>query len=206
MYESMVFYKSFYDAICGLDRELQAEIYDAVIYYGIYGEIKKLSPMALSIFTLIKPQIDANNRRKENGKKGAEYGKMGGRPKKENPTETPKKPQENPTETPNVNVKVNVKVKDNDSIGEKRKRFIPPTLEEVKAYASERGNLVDAQKFYDYYTQGNWKDAKGNPVKNWKQKMITWEKHSDKPKQNRFNDHPQANVDLLELEKKIFAN
>ena len=204
MYESMVFYKSFYDAICGLDRELQAEIYDAVIYYGIYGEVKELSPMASSIFILIKPQIDANNRRKENGKKGAEYGKMGGRPKKENPTETPKKPQENPIETPNV--KVNVKVKDNDSIGEKRKRFIPPTLEEVKGYASERGNLVDAQKFYDYYTQGGWKDAKGNAVKNWKQKMITWEKHSDKPKQNRFNDHPQNDVDLVELEKKIFAN
>lgn len=95
--------------------------------------------------------------------------------------------------------------KDN-SIGEKRKRFIPPTLEEVKVYASERGNLVDAQKFYDYYTQGGWKDAKGNAVKNWKQKMITWEKHSDKPKQNRFNDHPQNDVDLVELEKKIFAN
>ena len=93
-----------------------------------------------------------------------------------------------------------------NNIGEKRKRFIPPTLEEVKAYASERGNLVDAQKFYDYYTQGGWKDAKGNAVKNWKQKMITWEKHSDKPKQNRFNDHPQNDVDLVELEKKIFAN
>ena len=95
--------------------------------------------------------------------------------------------------------------KDN-SIGEKRKRFIPPTLEEVKAYASERGNLVDAQKFYDYYTQGGWKDAKGNAVKNWKQKMITWEKHSDKPKQNRINYYPQNDVDLAELEKKIIAN
>jgi len=115
-YESMVFYKSFYDAICGLEKELQAEIYDAIIYYGIYGEEKELSPMAKMAFALIKPQIDANNRRKEKGKKGADYGKLGGRPKKNNPTETPKEPQINPTETPNVNANVNVKVNDNVNV------------------------------------------------------------------------------------------
>ena len=60
----------------------------------------------------------------------------------------------------------------------KTSRFIPPTLEEVKAYCEERHNLVDPQRFFDYYQAGGWKDAKGNPVKNWKQKIITWEKHS----------------------------
>ena len=62
-----------------------------------------------------------------------------------------------------------------NSIGAKRKRFTPPTLEEVQAYCRERNNNVDAKKFYEYYNTGNWKDAKGNPVKNWKQKLITWE-------------------------------
>jgi hypothetical protein len=32
----------------------------------------------------------------------------------------------------------------------KRKRFVPPTLEEVQAYCLERKNNVDAKKFYDY--------------------------------------------------------
>lgn len=58
----------------------------------------------------------------------------------------------------------------------KKEKFIPPTLEEVKAYVQERNSNVDPIKFWDYYETGGWKDSKGNPVKNWKQKLLTWEK------------------------------
>lgn len=51
-----------------------------------------------------------------------------------------------------------------------------PTLEEVKDYVKSRGNLIDAQKFFDYYEAADWKDSKGQPVRNWKQKAITWER------------------------------
>lgn len=59
--------------------------------------------------------------------------------------------------------------------------FVPPTLEEVKAYASENNLNVDADKFYRYFTTPNdkgetWVDSKGNKVKNWKQKMLTWDR------------------------------
>lgn len=61
------------------------------------------------------------------------------------------------------------------------KDFIPPTLEDIKDYClNVRHNSVDYQKFYDYYTAGNWKDSKGNKIKNWKQKVITWEKKDRK--------------------------
>lgn len=53
-----------------------------------------------------------------------------------------------------------------------------PTLEEVENYCKERNNNVDPKKFYDYYSVNNWIDNKGNKVKNWKQKVITWENHS----------------------------
>ena len=66
--------------------------------------------------------------------------------------------------------------KESSSISEKkRKRFIPPTLEEVSAYAKERGVPNLAQKFFDYFSAGNWVDGKGDPVRNWKQKFLTWE-------------------------------
>lgn len=87
---------------------------------------------------------------------------------------------------------------------EKRKRFIPPTLEEVKAYVKERNSSVDPKRFFEYYETGKWKDAKGQPVRNWKQKLITWEKKESKP--NKFCDHPQSDTDLEDLEKRIFAN
>ena len=58
-------------------------------------------------------------------------------------------------------------------------RFIPPTLEQVQDYCEERNSDVDPKRFFEYYQAGGWKDAKGNPVRNWKQKIITWEKHSN---------------------------
>lgn len=58
-------------------------------------------------------------------------------------------------------------------------RFSPPSLEEVEAYAKSRNSTVDPKRFYDYFQAGNWHDAKGNPVRNWKQKLITWERRDD---------------------------
>ena len=69
------------------------------------------------------------------------------------------------------------------------KKFVPPTLEEVKAYCEERHNNVDYKRFYEYYNEGNWKDSKGNPVKNWKQKMIAnWEKNSSTREEPKNGD------------------
>lgn len=59
----------------------------------------------------------------------------------------------------------------------KQKRFTPPSLAEIEAYCRERGNHVDPKKFFDYYSEGEWRDKDGKPVRNWKQKMISvWEK------------------------------
>ena len=63
----------------------------------------------------------------------------------------------------------------------KVREFIPPTLEEVQAYCKERSSPVDPKKFYEYFTAGGWKDAKGNPVRNWKQKLLTWEQYQPQP-------------------------
>ena len=71
----------------------------------------------------------------------------------------------------------------------KRKSFVPPTLEEVQKYCQERNNNVDAKKFFDYFTASDWVDAKGNPVRNWKQKIITWESYGSKDNGNNEQAH-----------------
>jgi hypothetical protein len=58
--------------------------------------------------------------------------------------------------------------------------FVPPTLEEVTAYCASRGNKVDPKKFYEYYNAVDWIDAKGEKVKSWKHKCITWELSQNK--------------------------
>ena len=73
--------------------------------------------------------------------------------------------------------------------GDKKKRFAPPTLEEVKAYCSERNNSVDAQRFIDYYTSNGWKVGK-NPMKDWKAAVRNWErdnKPQGKPKDSSYD-------------------
>ena len=64
-----------------------------------------------------------------------------------------------------------------------RKRFLPPTLEEVRAYCKERKNSVDAEHFIDYYTSNGWKVGK-NTMKDWKAAVRTWERNGySKPKE-----------------------
>jgi hypothetical protein len=65
-----------------------------------------------------------------------------------------------------------------DTITKPKNKFTAPTYEEVLEYAKSRNREDLARKFYDYFTAGNWVDSKGNKVKNWKQKFITWEQHN----------------------------
>ena len=90
--ESMVFYRSFMEATDSLEAEQYKKVLQMVLHYAMDGQMPEEQGIEYCLFALMKPQIDANNKRYENGKKGAEFGKLGGRPKKE----TPKKPHANP--------------------------------------------------------------------------------------------------------------
>lgn len=66
--ESFVFYRSFYEAIKNLPAENQAEIFSALMEYALNGvEPENMSPVARGYMILMRPQIDANNRRYSNG-------------------------------------------------------------------------------------------------------------------------------------------
>ena len=58
-----------------------------------------------------------------------------------------------------------------ESIREKNQA---PTFDEVDAYIKDKHLSVNPNKFFDYFTESNWVDSKGNKVKNWKQKLLTW--------------------------------
>ena len=59
------------------------------------------------------------------------------------------------------------------------KRFIPPTVDEVRDYCLERGNGIDPQRFIDHYTSNGWMVGK-NKMKDWKAAVRTWEQR-EKP-------------------------
>ena len=76
------------------------------------------------------------------------------------------------------------KDKDKETEKEKRKgspqkRFVPPSLEEVQAYCSERGNGIDAQAFIDFYASKGWLVGK-TKMSDWKAAVRTWESRNRK--------------------------
>lgn len=129
MRESMIFYRSFYEAIQDLPKEQAFELLTAVFEYALNGNEPNLSGVNGTMFKLIKPQLQASiekmekhQRDIENGKKGAAHGKNGGRPSKKPPLETPPKtppetPPFNPPENPiNYNYNSNYNLNSNSNV------------------------------------------------------------------------------------------
>ena len=71
MRECFSFYRSFLEAIDKLPPDIQAEIYPAIAHYALNDVTPtSLSPFAECVFTLVKPIIDSNNKKRDNGAKG----------------------------------------------------------------------------------------------------------------------------------------
>ena len=133
MRDSVVFYRSFYEAVKNLPPEEFKESMQAILNYSFDGKPPDTQgSIAHTVFTLVKPQIDANNQRYENGKKGG---------KKPNPNQDGTKPE------PNVNVNVNVNVNDKDKNNMSGSEDGTPTHPEDKsadgAFLDKSGEVVD---------------------------------------------------------------
>lgn len=66
--DSFIFYRSFYEAISELSKEDQADTYNAIMQYALNQKEIQLKGISKAIFSLVKPQLDANYKKYENGK------------------------------------------------------------------------------------------------------------------------------------------
>ena len=71
-------------------------------------------------------------------------------------------------------------IKEKEIIKEREKektavRFIPPTLDEVKARIAEMGYTFDAEAFIAFYQSNGWMVGKSK-MKDWRAAMVTWQK------------------------------
>ena len=111
--ESFIFYRSFMEALEELNDKQYSKVFRAITKFAIDGEEPQLTGVEKVIFSLIKPQLIANQKRYDNGCKG-------GRRPNNNQNETETEPNDNQTETKsepndndNVNDNVNVNVNNN---------------------------------------------------------------------------------------------
>ena len=185
--DSFIFYRSFSECIRELDPDVRRDCYEALIDYALDGIEPDAEGVVQAMFRAFKPQIDANNKRYENGKRG-------GRPKI-NQNVTKEKPNDNQNVT---------ELKPNVNVNEKKKgrSFVKPSIQEVSDYCRERNNNVDAQAFVDFYESKGWLIGK-EKMKDWKAAVRTWERRQSGTK---FNDIHNNAYDFDDLESKLMAN
>lgn len=162
------------------------------IYYQMQltgdTDVDSEDPMVDMMLEVVREQVTFDVRSYERKcEANKENGEKGGRPAK---PEEPNKTQQNPTK-PNsrdsdsdteidseIEPEIGIdseRLRSGESKSRTRKRFHPPTVEEVEAYCFERNNKVDAERFVDYYTANGWKVGK-NPMKDWKAAVRNWER------------------------------
>ena len=113
---SFVFYESFRNASRNLDDATRLSLYEAIMDYSLYGEEPDEGNLvAAAMFKLVRPVLDTNAKRRENGRNGGRPANTDNQEEskpepenkeaeseteaKDNPVETEDKPVENQSET-----------------------------------------------------------------------------------------------------------
>lgn len=72
-------------------------------------------------------------------------------------------------------------------------RFVKPTVDEVAQYCRDRNNTVDAEAFVAFYESNGWKVGR-NPMRDWRQAVITWEKRQHEERKAQRRAHRQESI------------
>lgn len=227
---SFVFYRSFYDVINLIpDDAIRGKAYGALCDYAFQGiePPEDTDTLVKMVFVQAKPQIDANNRRRENGriggnasKKTEEANESKREAKNKQPVSKTKQTQSNGVPNVNANANANQNVneneKENDNVHSDANnlkpdveqgvrsaggsRFTPPTITQVEDYIAEKQLDVDAEQFMDYYRAKGWMVG-NNPMCDWKAVLRNWnrqeKRHRDK-KNNSVNEKGESNHETME--------
>ncbi len=168
--ESFVLYRSFVDIIKDLDDADAKTFLLAISGYALDGIEPVLQGFLKTLWKPVKPQLDANIRRYENGRKGG----------------APKGSRNNPngrrgkTASPKEELTKN-KVELTEQVL-KENLYQRPTIEQVRAYIASSSLTVDADKFFYYYDSRGWQCG-NTPIANWTSLIQSWALR-DKTQQN----------------------
>jgi len=173
--ESFIFYRSFYEAIKELPIKHKSEIYEAIGEYSFNFVEPELTWISKTIWILIKPQLDANNKRFINWCK----------PKTKQTTSKTEAKQKQSKSKTGTNVKVNVNVKEkekvNDNVKSKdskiyfeEKDFVElwndfiKMRKLIKAPLTERASKMLLKKWEDYTYDTFYKMVEQSISNSWK--------------------------------------
>lgn len=173
------FYYTWRDKTKNLSNEEFGKLTRAILLYSETGELTSgFSDLGEMAYEFITDVIKRSQKKSDDGRKGA-YKRWNS-----DPYSTHIATHYN-TNAINTNININRNRNKNKNKNrnteeitkeEKRKRFLPPSLDEVRQYCIERRNNINAEQFIDFYTANGWKVGK-NAMKDWKAAVRTWERN-----------------------------
>lgn len=184
--ESFVFYRSFKESIGDLSDKDKLTMYEAISDYGLNQVEPELQGFPKALFSLIKPQLDANFTRWQNGcKGGAPKGNKNNRYSKVQPKYNRDTTEVQPNVNDNDNVNVNVIKKNSKkeilSFSDRQKSFHDSLIPFTDLYGKD---MIRA--FYDYWSEPNktMTKMKYELNKTWllESRLRTWERRQNNGK------------------------
>ena len=153
----------------------------AVFRYFCTDEMDELDPLAFAVFSAIKPYIDEAFSDFESSSKKNRQNVMKRWSKEGIPRNTTRTigMHSLPSDTKNTEAEAEAEAETETeaySMADKppkRARFVPPTVEEVRAYCQENGYQINPEYFVDYYTANGWMVGQ-KKMKDWKATVRNW--------------------------------
>ena len=227
--KSCIIYDSWGELLANLPDEMAGQLIKQIIAYAFDMTQPPIDNPAIgAMYAMIKAKIDEDRieyekeikRRSEAGKKGM-TNRWNNRTITEDNTvitddNSVKQEITNITDSVSVSVSDSVSDKDIKKEKEEKKKFVKPSVSEVKAYCQERNNGVNPEAFIDFYESKGWKVG-NQPMKDWKAAVRTWEKRDNRgsppkldneiPKAvfDKIHDYPERKVDYAALEIETFG-
>jgi hypothetical protein len=178
--DTFIIYRSFYEAMKPFDDSVKAKLFDAMCEFSLNGEDVELEGVAASLFMLMRPNLEANNKRYLNGSKAK-------------PKQTRSKTEAKPKQKASKAEANKDKDKDKDEDKDKDKSGAIPTFFEFFKYAYSKNPKVDRAKLemkYEAWKESGWcipRNGKLEPIKIWKTTLLntmTYGNLDSDPKEN----------------------
>lgn len=199
--DRFLFFENFRKIADSLPDDLQLKFYKSLMAY-VFDDEEPQDPIIKSLIIAISPSLDKEDGRVNNGGKRENAGRKSQQIEKEksnliNSNQSFSNNNQSfqflsETETRNGNKKQEDIIPPSEdkssSVGieEARekiapippKKFLKPTVDEVREYCLERKNDIDPEKWFDFYQSKGWRVG-SQPMKDWKAAVRTWERRND---------------------------
>ena len=190
--DSMIIYRSFFEAIKELPKENQAEVWNAVYELGLNGKRVDLKGISKTIFTLIAPQLEANYKKFLNGIKPKQ---------KQFESKTEAKPKQKISKT-EANVNVNVNDNEKDIHIYRKFNHLKLSIEDfdklrIEYSADQINNVLDS---IENYKQNKSYSSLYLTAKNWLKRDV--QKNVTETSDDRFYKNVMASIAKTEALKK----